>query len=484
MRLSIACGAVVVVAVLVSARAVQQNDRGSPTSFAFVHATVIDGTGAAPKRDQTVLVTGARITAIGNSSAIQIPPSAQMLDGRGKFLIPGLWDMHVHIRGGKDLVTANEAFLTLYVANGVTGIREMGGDLVDTVLQWRGEIAEGTRLGPQIITAGPKVDGPRPQWPGSLPIATAADARDAVAEVKRKGADFLKIYSGVPREAYFAALDQAKKLSLSVSGHVPSDILVREVSDAGQRSIEHFNEVFPGTSRDENDIKLEAARRRNTQNPMGGVEQTERLFAGYDGETARRLVARLAANGTWVDLTLGVFHTIATMDQTDFANDPRRKYISAAMWTSWTAGVRSSAGLARQGVMFRQILSKEHDLVAMMRSAHVGLLAGTDTGASNPYMFPGSSLHEELALLVDAGLTPMEALQAATRDAAVFMGRLDTLGTLEKGKSADMVLLDRNPLDDIRNTRTINAVVVRGKVLSKGDLEKQLLHVEAKVSNR
>ena len=218
MRLSIAYSAVVVVAVLVSARTVRQNDRGSPTSFAFVHATVIDGTGAAPKRDQTVLVTGARITAIGNFSAIQIPPSAQMLDGRGKFLIPGLWDMQVHIRGGKDLVTANEAFLTLYVANGVTGIREMGGDLVDTVLQWRGEIAEGTRLGPQIITAGPKLDGPRPQWPGSLPIATAADARDAVAEVKRKGADFLKIYSGVPREAYFTALDQAKKLSLTGSG--------------------------------------------------------------------------------------------------------------------------------------------------------------------------------------------------------------------------------------------------------------------------
>jgi imidazolonepropionase-like amidohydrolase len=134
--------------------------------------------------------------------------------------------------------------------------------------------------------------------------------------------------------------------------------------------------------------------------------------------------------------------------------------------------------------MFKQILSKEHDLVAMMRSAHVGLLAGTDTGASNPYMFPGSSLHEELALLVDAGLTPMEALQAATRNAAVFMGKLDTLGTLEKGKSADMVLLDRNPLDDIRNTRTINTVVVRGKVLSKGDLEKQLLDAEANVSNR
>ena len=128
MRLSIACGTVVVVvAVLVSARTAEQNDRGSPTSFAFVHATVIDGTGAAPKRDQMVLVTGTRITAIGNSPAIQIPPAAQMLDSRGKFLIPGLWDMHVHIRGGKDLATANEAFLTLYVANGVTGIREMGG---------------------------------------------------------------------------------------------------------------------------------------------------------------------------------------------------------------------------------------------------------------------------------------------------------------------------------------------------------------------
>ena len=129
--------------------------------------------------------------------------------------------------------------------------------------------------------------------------------------------------------------------------------------------------------------------------------------------------------------------------------------------------------------MFREILTRERDLIALLRSARVGLLAGTDTGASNPYMFPGFSLHEELALLVDAGLTPMEALQASTRNAAIFMGKRDTLGTLEKGKAADMVLLDRNPLDDIRNTRAINAVVVRGRVLSRGDLDKQLAGVEA-----
>lgn len=156
-RSPIVWGTVVVIAVVVCGRAAEQNNSAGPTSVAFVHATLIDGTGAAPKRDQTVLVTGARITAIGNSSAIQIPPSARILDSRGKFLIPGLWDMHVHIRGGKDLVTANEALLTLYIANGVTGIREMGGDLVDTVMQWRREIAEGTRLGPQIITPGPKL---------------------------------------------------------------------------------------------------------------------------------------------------------------------------------------------------------------------------------------------------------------------------------------------------------------------------------------
>ena len=479
MRLSIACGTVIVAAVLVSASAAGQNDRGNPTSVAVVHATVIDGTGAAPKPDQTVLVTGTRIAAIGSFSSIPIPSSAQTIDGRGKFLIPGLWDMHVHIRGGADLLKANESFLTLYLANGVTGIREMGGDLVDTVLQWRREIDVGKRLGPRIITAGPKLDGPRPSWLGSLAVTTAADGRQAVLEVKRIGVDFVKIYSGVPRDAYFAALDEAKKQRLSVSGHIPDDILVREASDAGQHAIEHFQYLVNGASRDEAALVMEAARRRGTPSPMGASEFYARLLTGYDGETARQMAARLARNGTWVDPTLGIFHTIAAMDQTDYANDPRRKYVSAGMWTSWTAGVRTAAGLRTQGVMFREMLTRERDLFALLRSARVGVLAGTDTGASNPYMFPGFSLHEELALLVDAGLTPMEALQASTRNAAIFMGRRDTLGTLEKGKAADMVLLDRNPLDDIRNTRAIDAVVVHGRVLSRGDLDKQLAGVEA-----
>jgi len=440
---------------------------------ALVHATVIDATGDAPKPDSTVLLRGSQIVEVGNFSAVQIPAAARVTDYSGKFLVPGLWDMHVHIRGGMELLKANESFLTLYVVNGVTGIREMGGDLVDVVLQWRREIADGTRFGPRIVTAGPKIDGPRPSWPGSLPVNTPDEGRRAINEVHRLGADFVKFYSGVPREAYFASVAEAKKLGLSISGHTPSGVLVQEASDAGQRSIEHLQlHVLPGASRNQQEVMFEAAQRAGSSRPMTFEERYSRLLIGYDRDLARTLMQHLAKNGTWIDPTLTVAKRVATSGETDYERDPRRKYISPRMWASWQAGTRPSQKSAVQ-----QLVLKHDELIRLAREANVGLLGGTDAGASNPYVFPGFGVHEELAALVEAGLTPMEALQTATRNAATFMGMAETLGTIQPGKVADLLVLNRNPLDDIRNTESIKAVVLRGRVLPRQELQQLLAGV-------
>jgi len=166
--------------------------------LAIRHVSVIDGTGAPARADQTVIVSGHRISAIGTEGSVQVPSGAQIIDGRGRYLIPGLWDMHIHIRGSRlagqgSFARENEAVLPLYLANGITGVREMGGDMVDTVLKWRDDIAQGRREGPRMVTSGPKLDGPNPIWPGSIPISTTEEAKAAVARVKNSGADFIKV---------------------------------------------------------------------------------------------------------------------------------------------------------------------------------------------------------------------------------------------------------------------------------------------------
>ena len=212
------------------------------------HATVIDVTGRPAELDRAVLIEHHRITVVGASASVPVPEGAQVIDATGKYLIPGLWDMHIHMRGSLkdskvDFVKENEAVLPLYVVNGITGVREMGGDMADAVMRWRSEVEGGERLAPRIATCGPKLDGPKPEWPGSIAISTPDEGRAAVRRVKAMGAEFVKVYNevpNIPREAYLAILDDAKHQNLRVTGHVPLTLTVEEVSKAGQ-NIEHFN---------------------------------------------------------------------------------------------------------------------------------------------------------------------------------------------------------------------------------------------------
>lgn len=203
-----------------------------------------------------------------------------------------------------------------------------------------------------------------------------------------------------------------------------------------------------------------------------------RTLDSFTPERAGALAARLAANHTWVTPTLAVSRTLRTMGTKDYASDPRRRYIYPRMWASWNP--QSGRRRVPTDQVLRQAEEREKkfaELLALLRQAGVGLLAGSDTGASNNYVFPGWSLHEELALLVEAGLTPLEALQTATRNAGRYLG-LET-GTVEKGKSADLVLLEANPLKDIRNTQRVHGVMARGKWLDRAALDGLLAEVEA-----
>jgi len=440
---------------------------GQGSILAITHVNLIDATGAPVQTDMTVIVQGKQILQLGKSDSTTIPKAARVVDGRDKYLIPGLWDMHVHEIFGAWLPEDEKITPLLFVANGVTGVRDMGGDL-EALKKWRARIAEGTLLGPRMIISGPMLDGPVPQFPSSAPVKDAADGRRIVDELQKNGADFIKIQSLVPRDGYFAAADEAKNVGIVFAGHVPDKVRATEASNAGQKSIEHLTGVFEGCSTVEDELM--AAPR----GPGRG-----KFLSTYDPARAKVLIALFVKNQTWQVPTLYWERGEWLIEQTSAGPDPLAKYAPAAWrvraWPMFTTGIEkdwSTDPFADREKFFQAELK----MVGEMNRAGVPILAGTDT-AAGVRVYPGFSLHEELELLVRAGLTPMEALQAATLNAGKYLGLADT-GTIEKGKRADLVLLDANPLQDIKNTRKIQSVVLAGRYFSRVDLDHLLHEVE------
>lgn len=436
-------------------------------ALAITHVNVIDATGAPVQPDATVIVRGNRIVTVGKSSEVKIPGDAQVIEARGKYLIPGLWDMHVHEIFGDWLPEDEKIIPLLFVANGVTGVRDMGGDL-EPLKRWRSRIAAGEMIGPRMVISGPMLDGPVPQFPSSAPIKNAEDGRRTVEELKKNGADFIKIQSLIPRDGYFAAADEAKKLGIVFVGHVPDKVRAVEASNAGQKSIEHLTGVFEGCSTVEDELMAKP------RGPGRG-----RFLATYDPERAKALIALFVKNQTWQVPTLYWEQGEWLIEKTISGPDPLAKYAPAAWkertWPMFTRDITKSWSTDPIGDRER-FVQAELKMVGEMHRAGVPILAGTDT-AAGVRVYPGFSLHSELELLVQAGLTPMEALQAATLNAGKFLELADT-GTIEQGKRADLVLLDANPLEQISNTRKIRSVVLAGRYYSREDLDRLLHEVE------
>jgi imidazolonepropionase-like amidohydrolase len=431
--------------------------------------TVVDVESGSLRPGTTVVVEGGRIARIGSAGSITAPRGARVVDGTGRFLIPGLWDMHVHMAFGDWFPGGKEIALPLFLANGVTGVRDMGGEL-EELLRWRKEIAEGTLAGPRLVVSGPMLDGEKPRFPSSIAVVTPEDGRRAVREVKRRGADFVKLQSLIPRDAVFAIADEARKLAIPFAGHVPDAVRAAEMSEAGQRSFEHLIGVFEGSSPREDEF-------------LKGEKTPGRFLASFDPSRAAALTALLAKNRTWQCPTLVWERGGNLLEERDLVKDPLAKYAPAewkdGTWKRFTDQIRewNVDDLATR----RRFVEKELEVVAAMHRAGVPFLAGTDT-AAGVYVFPGFSLHDELQNFVRAGFTPREALQTATLRPAQFLGMDDRGGRVSEGALADLVLLDANPLDDIASTRKIRAVVANGRFFSRADLDAMLCRVERRAS--
>ena len=343
----------------------------------------------------------------------------------------------------------------------------MGSEL-EPVLEWRREIEAGKLIGPRIVTSGPMLDGPPLQWPSSVAVATAEDGHRIVRDVKRRGADFIKVHSLVPRDAYFAIADEAKKQGIPFVGHVPDAVRAREASAAGQKSFEHLLGIFEGSSPAEDDF-------------LKGGKTPGKLLATYDGKRATDLFSVLARNHTWQCPVLIWERGFYLIEESDFARDPLGKYApetwKTGSWRRFTNRILHDFNVDDLATR-KRFVQKELEVGLALHRAGVPFLAGTDT-PSGIYVFPGFSLHDELEIFVRAGFTPLDALQTATLNPAIFLGREAEFGTVEVGKAADMLLLSANPLDDIRNTRKIVGVVLQGRYFSRGDLDRLLGQAEA-----
>lgn len=451
--------------------------------LAFTDVTVIDGSGGAPAPAMTVVVEGGRITQIGPSARIQLSPGTRTVDLTGKYLIPGLIEAHTHSDGPETVVPP------LYALAGVTTVREMRGQPIHH--EWREKIRSGALLGPRWVVGSPIVDGTPSLWAAdvgpTIEVADAAEARRAVRQVKREGADFVKVYSRLSREAYFAIADEARRQNIPQLGHCPDTVSIAEASASGHRSVEHLHALLLATSRHEKEIRRRLAAVRIDPSDPSSLSRYHSWFQqvhplewravqGYDPHRADALFGRLAADGTSVVPTLSVHHTLELPDDLPTRADDW-KYLPAWQVDSWPDQLAALIGgrTPEQARQIRRIFAHRLKLVRELHDRGVRLAAGTDTGTG--YLVPGFALHDELALLVKAGLTPAEVLRTATRDAAHTLG-LSGVGTVARGQAADLLVLDADPLHDIRNTRRIHGVVVAGRWIPPQERRRLLTAVE------
>jgi len=430
-------------------------------TWRITNANVVDVSTGQLHPSSTIVIRGNRIMSVGGAPR---PGAAgeRVVDARGMYVIPGLWDMHTHVYFGPSAAQGSELILPMFIANGVTGVRDMGSAL-DAVLRARADVAAHTLLGPRMVVSGPMLDGPTVSFPASIAITTPAAGRRVVDSLKRRGVDFIKIQSGVPRDAYFAIADEAKRVGIPFEGHVPDAIRASEAIAAGQRTFEHLIGIFEASSPDEDKFIQDKY--------DGGTKRPGRFLATYDPAREAAIMKQIAVANVWQCPTLFWERGQWLVDTVQVMKDPDVAFAAASWIASWPktrASIRK--GLASDTLSVRErFVAHELDIVRKLHEAKVPFLAGTDTPAGVDVL-PGFSLHLELERLVAAGFTPLEALQTATINPARFWNKRDDYGTVEAGRVADLVLLTGNPLTDIRNTRTIASVVADGRYLSAADL--------------
>jgi Amidohydrolase family len=412
-------------------------------ALAITRVNVVDVIDGRIVPNITVTISGATITSVIPNGTT--PVNARVVDGQGKFLIPGLWDMHAHMEA------SGPSWLQLYVANGVTGIRDMGSNL-DLILKMREATSSGRELGPRIFAAGPILDDAPGDWPFRMRVKTSADGRAAVQLLKRRGVNLIKVHNYTPRDAYFAIAEEARRQKLPLAGHLPLKVTIEEAIEAGQNDIEHLSES------------------RLWMQCSGGET--------YHAEACRPLFRVLASRGIWQTPTLIALSELATIGTpASSMSADQLAYATKSVREMW-AGNQSLFATPEVVRIFKRRAEVAAVVTSDMAHAGVGILAGCDT------MIAGFCVHDEIAAMVRGGMTPLAALQTATLNPARYFNLSQTAGSVASGRRADLVLLDGNPLTDIANVQHIRAVVIAGRFLDRNELDTMLAQAKVAASRQ
>ena len=422
-----------------------------PATVVLRGGILVDVASAKEIPGSVIVIQGERIEQVGAEGSLAIPAGAQIVDVRSKWIIPGLIDSHAHAQ------SPEETPLALYLANGVTTIRNPGGNI--TVLRMtRDRLARGELLGPRLFFSGPLLDGMPPVWPeGSLLVDSPQRARSVVNFLADQGVDFVKIYNNVKEPELKVIVETAKERGLPVAGHIPRSMTMTRAVELGMTRLEHIRVTGREMLSAEEAAKIDPL-------PLGTREPM--LWQRFDlqSEKMRALVARLAESKVFLDPTLVISQQTEVPNLEAERNDPNNQYLSPAAVEEAVKSAKNPLFDLPPDLqtVAAEAFRKQEQFVGLCNQAGVRIIAGTD-GPGIGSLLPGFGLHRELELLVASGLSPVEALRAATSTAAQALGKEDQLGTIAPGRLADMVVLDADPLEGVQNLGKIRLVVARGK---------------------
>ncbi len=428
----------------------------------ITHASIVDVKTGTIKPNQVIGINGDTIRLIASIKQISDYSGTTLIDAKGKYVMPGLWDNHVHFRGGDSLIQENKNLLPMYLAHGITTIRDAGGDITPSVMAWQEAIRKGTLDGPTIFTSGPKLDGNKPAWPGSIEVLNEDDIDIALDSLEKIGVDYVKMYDGnLSKDAFYNIIKSAEQRGLKTTGHMPLTANILTAIEYGLDGSEHLYYVLKACSPKEDSLT----------NLEIGYGMMSEILKTYDEKLAKAVFRKLAEEKVYITPTLFIGKTLSEILEVNHQEDSLLKFIGEGIQKTYMGRVESAKRARNSGSTIRQDMeSKSKEVIVLMFDAGVPLLAGSDCGPFNSYVYPGASLHGELQSLVEAGLSPQQALQTSFQNGAEFFGLEDYYGSVETGKVADVVLLNTDPLRTIKFEKNITHVVHKGKVYTVNEL--------------
>ncbi len=440
----------------------------TPKQFDLIitNATIVDVLGDSLNNSQFIAISQDTISLVDNMSNLGKYKANQTLDAANKFVMPGLWDNHVHFRGGDTLIEENKKLLPLFLAYGITNVRDAGGDITPSVLKWKQDITNKELNGPTIFTSGPKLDGTEPAWPGSLIVESIEDVKIALDSLEHLKVDYVKMYDGsLEKEFFYEIIKQAEARGLKTTGHMPLSANILTATDLGLDGTEHMYYVIKSCS--------PMADSLTQTNPTYGM--FPEIVKSYDPEIAMSIFKKLASKGAFITPTLHIGTILSELTEVDHKGDSLLNYIGQGIQKTYHGRIKSAKKAKLQGNTSRSQLGQlAKDMILPLYNSGVKLLAGSDSGAFNSFVYPGESLHLELQSLLAAGLTPQQTLITSIINGPEFFELSEFYGSIAENKVANLIILDGNPLEDLKNLNNIRATIIKGKVYDKKMLDTML----------